>query len=97
MTYTRLKSLLWPHTIVPITVVILIDYVRILGTLAQVLAGAYLAVQLLAYGVGFGLGSALHFKAESPWGQLFNLQAARFFPLLGAGRDTFTYLMSEAK
>lgn len=93
--YQTLKRYLWPHTLGPLAVIILIDYVRLLGTFTQVLLGVYLALQSLALLGGFAAAAAIRLNDGSPWQQLFQYNISKFFPLLEAGRAAFNYLMTE--
>lgn len=95
MTYERLKALFWPHITLSLALLILIDYITMIGVIVQLVAGAYLGLHLIAFVVGFIAGAIGHIDSRSAWSDLFNYNIAKFFPLLPAGRDWFAYLMTE--
>lgn len=89
MTYEALKKLFWPHVVLPMALVVALDYVRFVAIFAQIVASAYLVLQLVAFPVGFvmeGIGRGL---------ELDKIRLARWLPLLGAGRRAFSYLLLE--
>ncbi len=95
MKYEKLKSLFFPHTVVPLFLLIAIDYVRILGIFVQVFAAAYLMMQLLAFPAGFILCAFNQAKPFAVWKDVFKYRIVLFFPLFGGGKSCWEYLMSE--
>lgn len=96
MKYADVKALLWPHVALPLFLVVAIDYVKIVGTITQALAGFYLSLQLLAFLLGFVAAAVLQLGGDNHWAhQVFLVNASRFFPLLGAGKRSFDFLMAE--
>lgn len=93
--YETLKRYLWPHTAVPLAAIVLIDYVNLIGHIAQIFLAAYLMLQLLSFALGFVAAAFLHFSPESLWGTVFKYNIVRFFPLMSGGRVAFDFLMAE--
>lgn len=95
--YETLKRYLWPHTAIPLAVIVAIDYVNLVGHIAQIFLAAYLMLQLLSFCLGFVAAAFLHFSPESPWGTVFKYNVVRFFPLMSGGRVAFDFLMAEVE
>lgn len=93
--YETLKRYLWPHTLVPLAAVVIIDYVKFLGVFVQLALTVYLVAQGLALVAGFVVAALASLTPASPWAKVFDLNVARALPLVLAGRATFHYLMTE--
>lgn len=93
--YERLKALLWPHTLVPFAVIVAIDYVNLVGHIVQILLGAYVAMQLLSFGLGAVGGIMARFNTKTPWREVLSTNLATALPLVGAGFQFSDWLFAE--
>lgn len=93
--YEQAKRLLWPHLLVPLAVMVGLDYLTAFAVLLQVAAGAYMALQTFAVGVGLWAAMMVHFKSDSPWADVRRYNISRVFPLIGIGYEAFGWLIAE--
>ena len=95
MTFDALKRLFWPHTIGALAIIVLVDYLTIVATLVQIVAFAWLMMQLAALPLGFAAAATSVFSERSVYRDLFGYRIVRFFPLLTLGKTFFDHIMSE--
>lgn len=95
MTIDHLKRLLWPHTLLPLAIIVAIDYVKVLGSIAQVALGAYVGIQLCSPLVGVTLAMIAHFKKTDVGLEVVPPRLRAALPILAAGIDFFAYLTKE--
>lgn len=93
--YETVKRYLWPHTLAPLALIVLLDYAAILAILVQIAAGTWLGLQIIAGPLGFVAAALAHFSESSPWADVFKYRIMRFFPLAGGGKLAFDYLLTE--
>lgn len=93
-----LKKYPWVvHTALPLAVVVLVDYIALIGRALQILCTMYLCTQVVAAVAGFCVGVVLVLKPDSPWDKFFSLKLTRVFPLVEGGRRLCSYLLSEVE
>ncbi len=95
--YERLKSVLWPNVLGPLGVIVAIDYLVLVGWIAQVVLTAYVMLHLLSYAAGIAVGTAVYLDPQSKWAQIYHYNLVKVFPLVNAGGRTVSWLMRNEK
>lgn len=100
MNYDSIKKLLWPHFLIPISAIVLIDYIAIIVSLIQIAAIFWLVLQVLSCAVGMWAGGMIKCTSGSTqafWQSFFNYRLATFFPGLVIGKDLISWLLTETE
>ena len=93
--YERAKRILWPHVLVPLAAMVVIDYVALVGHIVQGLLAGYVLMQALVCGVGMFAGMMTRLNAKSHWATIGNYNGAALFPLIGIGFEAATWMLTE--
>lgn len=98
--YAVAKKILWPHTIIPFGVMILIDYVQMVASLVKIAAACWIMVQAFGFAIGFWAGGMVKVSRGQLlefWQSFFNLRIAVALPTIALGRDMIDWLLTDIK
>lgn len=94
MIYEQLKRLLWPHLLVPLGLLVAIDYLSLLSGLLYGVAVVYVLTQVAMLALGFFCGAAWHLGKESAWAEIRKYNIVRAFPMIPLGFGYAEWILS---
>lgn len=94
MMYEHLKRLLWPHFVLPLALLVVIDYLSLLSGLLYGVAVVYVLTQVAMLIVGFFCGAAWHLGKESGWAEVRKYNIVKAFPMIPLGFSYAEWILS---
>lgn len=96
MTYEQIKAALWPHFLVPLAVIVLLEYVQLMAVIVRIGAASY----LMAYSMGFAVGIWAGLMAESgseQWQKFVGMKIVSVIPSIKIGANLAIAMVAEDK
>jgi hypothetical protein len=88
------KYLLWPF-LIPLGIVVVLDYAQIIAKTAQLLCAAYIIVQGAGFLLGVWLGMLARLGVDSPWQDVLKYRINKFLPTIKWGKLATDWSLSE--
>lgn len=92
--YEIAKIYLLHPLLLPLAVMVGVDYISALGLFIKLVAFMYMLAWWLAALVGVWVGLMTRLKPESPWGDIFKYRAGKLVPSIKWGHDLTHWLLS---
>lgn len=93
MTYEQIKAALWPHFLVPLAVIVLLEYVQLLAVVARIGAASYLMVYSLGFAVGIWAG-LMGAAGSEQWKKFTEMKITEAIPSIKIGAKLAVSMVS---
>lgn len=101
--YELAKRYGWPHFLLPLLALVVIDYVHLLLNFATIGLACYMMFQTLGFLFGTFIGCMVKLRtfskkddeAGSMWADVLNYKLATLVPTIGWGKTFFDWILTE--